>query len=128
MSDEKSQEPFIPFTARLIHRESDDEYVAKLTKYLERLDRWKWRIVTFHAAIICVYIWLVFFLFETLEKTPDLIKDTSPEWGAFAGLLFGGLTGYVVGHYFSVLIFTLRGFRTERLLIKHYRSGHSEVE
>lgn len=104
---------------------SDDEHIAKLRRSITLWDRWRFWLILFHVGLLIAAIWVF------SKAIPLLIELAQPANAPFA--LLGFITGTIVGLAFGWifhgiihgLLFAVGGFRSQRLLLKHYDALNS---
>lgn len=104
-------------------RQTDDEYVDKIQRSIDRWDRWGIWLMLGYAAIIIAMIW---WIVDMMQGLPGLIGQLNIP--AQQGAQIGGAIGLGIGFSFSgvigVFVMAGMGFRRERLLLKYYDASH----
>ena len=104
--------------AKLLTKVSDEEYIAKIRRDVERCDRWRNWLIALYTVLLIGMFGMVAYLVRLVNVLAPLVNPQ----GMRLGLIFGMTFGFSVGIHFHGLVFGLAnavsGRRTERLLLK----------
>lgn len=122
--------PFLPLHSTFPAKQSDKQYVDKIAKSLQSWDRWRWFAILFHAGIVSGVIWFGYNAVNTIQKFQGMWDNNNQNalpQGLVLGIIIGLSLGYFLHSSVAGLLNALGGFRTERLLVEHFRqsNGHS---
>ncbi|TWT29128.1 hypothetical protein KOR42_55830 [Thalassoglobus neptunius] len=129
---ESLYDPFLPLQPLSRQKSSDEEYVAKIAKSLQRWDRWRWCAVLFYVAFLGAVIWLGF-------RTVATVRFFHGMWGnqnqaplaeeiVAVGVILGLNVGFLFHSSLMGLATAFTGFRNERLLVKYFNRLQASVE
>lgn len=100
---------------------SDEEYIAKVRRSVERWDRWRFWMILLYGGALGAITWFITDVVARLAQFGPL---------AGPGMALGATVGYLVGWQFATLAHnffsTFRVLRAERLLIEYYDAVNSQ--
>ena len=99
----------------------DDEYVARLRRSVALWDRWRPWLFLMYLVLIAAATWLLTKAVRLLLALAQPGDAPLPLLGFIAGAVMGLAFGWMIHHALFGLVSTLRGFRSERMLLDHYR-------
>jgi len=126
MHDETGRNlPALSETADSRDPDSEAAFVARISRMLDRRDRWGWILILVHLGILIYAGWLSFCipgLFAQLlgaNPNPNFMNEV-----VLIGIVLGVKLGLLLHHSISGIMSSLLGFRTERLLVQYFQDLH----
>ncbi len=96
---------------------SDEEFIDRMRRVVERFHRWRPWLIGFHVIMLCVVLSLLFCFQSELNRLALLHVNFFGFWlGIVLGFMVGDLTARSVKGIFDALF----GVRTETLLLKYH--------
>ena len=104
--------------AKLLTKNSDEEYIAKIRRTVEWYDRWRnWLIALYTGLLIGTFAMAAFFVRGLVGVAP-LINAQAVQIGLVLGMVLGSSMGIHLHSLGFALVNAVSGWRSERLLLK----------